>query len=58
MQKSKGRSDRIITYFKNEKRTLVIITVSGILYNTGMAAAPWFEGKLAQYLCDIIGGRR
>ena len=58
MQESKGRSDRIITYFKNEKRTLFIITVSGILYNTGMAAAPWFEGKLAQYLCDIIGGSR
>lgn len=45
-------------YIKPEKRTLCIITVSGIFYNIGMTAGPWFEGRLAQYLCDIIGGNR
>ncbi|MDO4486245.1 MAG: ABC transporter ATP-binding protein [Bacillota bacterium] len=58
MQELKGRTDRILTYFKNEKRILLAVTVSGILYNTGIAAAPWFEGKLAQYLCDILRGSR
>lgn len=53
-----NRPDCIISYFKMEKRTLAAVTVSGIIYDTGMIAGPWFEGKLAQYLCDIIGGKR
>lgn len=50
--------ERIISYFKLEKCTLAAVAVSGILYNIGMTAGPWFEGKLAQYLCDIIGGKK
>lgn len=46
--------DRVISYFKNDKAVLFIITVTGILYNVGMAAGPYFEGKLAQCLYDII----
>lgn len=46
--------DRIISYFKNEKAVLFIVTVTGILYNVGMAAGPYFEGQLAQCLYDII----
>ena len=53
-----NRPDCIISYFKMEKRTLAAVTVSGIIYDTGMIAGPWFEGMLAQYLCDIIGGKR
>lgn len=53
-----SRPDRIGSYFKMEKRTLAVVAVSGIIYDTGMIAGPWFEGKLAQYLCDIIGGKR
>lgn len=49
---------RMSSYFKMEFGTLAVITVSGILYNAGMTAGPWFEGKLAQYLCDILGGTR
>lgn len=47
---------RIISYFRNENRTLAIITATGIFYNIGMTAAPWFEGRLAQCLCDIFAG--
>ncbi len=52
------RPEQIISYFKEEKWILAVITVTGILYNLGMTAGPWFEGKLAQYLCDIIAGKR
>ena len=38
---------RIISYFLNEKRTLAVITATGIFYNIGMTAGPWFEGRLA-----------
>ena len=32
------------------------MTVSGLIYNVGLLAAPWFEGRLAQCLADILGG--
>lgn len=48
--------DRVVSYFKTEKWTLLLVTVSGLLYNAGITVGPWFEGKLAQCLYDIIGG--
>lgn len=45
-------------YFYHEKKFLLIVTLSGILYNIGMIAGPWFDGQLAQYLYDIFGGTR
>ena len=45
-------------YFHRETGLLLVVTVTGILYNIGMVAGPWFEGQLVQYLCDILGGRR
>lgn len=45
-------------YFYHEKKLLLIVTLSGILYNVGMIAGPWFDGQLAQYLYDIFGGIR
>ena len=33
------------------------MTLSGVIYNVGLLAAPWFEGRLAQCLADILGGR-
>ena len=45
-------------YFYHEKKLLLIVTLSGILYNVGMIAGPWFDGQLAQYLYDIFGGTR
>lgn len=50
--------ERITTYFRLEKWTLAVITVTGIFYNAGMTAGPWFEGQLAQRLVDIIAGKK
>lgn len=50
--------DRIGSYFRAEWLTLTFVTISGVLYNVGQLAAPWFEGKLAQCLADILGGKQ
>ena len=54
----KEDTGRVGFYFRREKSLLLVVTVTGILYNVGMVAGPWFEGQLVQYLCDILGGRR
>ena len=51
-------TSRIGYYFRKEKGILLVVTATGILYNIGMVAGPWFEGQLVQYLCDIIALRR
>ena len=48
--------DKIGDYFRIEWLPLVLVTVSGLIYNIGLLAAPWFEGRLAQCLADILGG--
>jgi ATP-binding cassette subfamily B protein len=48
--------NRILSYFKLELWPLTLVTVSGIFYNGGMLAGPYFEGLLAQRLLDIING--
>ena len=48
--------NRVLSYFKAEWRALLIVTVSGLIYNIGLLAGPWFEGRLAQCLADILGG--
>ncbi|MBD9237767.1 MAG: hypothetical protein EGR20_23510 [Alistipes onderdonkii] len=35
---------------------LALVTVSGLICNIGLLAAPWFEGRLAQCLADILDG--
>lgn len=52
-----GRPDRILSYFGQEKAVLLVVTVTGILYNLGMGAGPYFEGQLAQCLYDIFQGK-
>lgn len=57
MRKSKTfRLDRIGSYFRMEWLSLALVTVSGLIYNVGLLATPWFEGRLAQCLADILGG--
>ena len=57
MQNDKDfRPDRIGTYFRIEWLPLALVTVSGLIYNIGLLATPWFEGRLAQCLADILGG--
>ena len=48
----------ILSYFRLETVPLMIVTVSGILYNAGMVAGPYFEGQMAQCLYDIIKGKK
>ena len=50
----RGETDRIAFYFRQEKWVLVVVTVTGILYNVGLAAGPWFEVQMVQCLCDIL----
>ena len=48
--------DSVSAYFKAEWLPLLFVTISGLVYNFGLLAGPWFEGKLAQCLADILGG--
>ena len=50
------RPDQIGDYFRIEWLPLALVTVSGLVYNIGLLATPWFEGRLAQCLADILGG--
>lgn len=57
MQNDKNfRPDRIGAYFRIEWLLLALVTVSGLIYNIGLLATPWFEGQLAQCLADILDG--
>lgn len=50
--------DRIVSYFKLEIFPLAVVTVSGILYNVGLIAGPYFEGQMTQRLFDIMKGKK
>ena len=57
MNNKKGfQANRVLSYFKAEWGTLATVTVSGLIYNIGLLAAPWFEGRMAGRLVDILGG--
>ena len=44
------KTDRVLFYFRKEVWILLAVTITGILYNVGLAAGPWFEGQLVQCL--------
>ncbi len=46
--------DHVTSYFRAEWLTLLIITISGLIYNIGLLAGPWFEGQLAQMLYENL----
>lgn len=50
-------SDKVSSYFKAEWKSLLIVTITGLVYNVGLLAGPLFEGKLAQCLLDILRGK-
>ncbi len=56
MKNKDFRPDSIASYFRLEWLPLLFVTVSGLVYNVGLLAGPWFEGRLAQCLADILGG--
>lgn len=45
---------KLSAYLRHEKGVLALITITGIIYNIGMVAGPWFEGRMAQTLVDIL----
>ena len=56
MRNKRFRPDAIASYFRLEWLPLLFVTLSGLIYNVGLLAGPWFEGQLAQCLADILGG--
>lgn len=50
-----SQPDRLLSYFKAEWSLLLAVTITGVIYNAGLLAGPWFEGKMAQCLFDIYG---
>ncbi len=50
------RPDRIGSYFRMEWLPLTWVTLTGLIYNVGLLAGPWFEGRMAQCLAEILGG--
>ena len=57
VKKSAGfQPDKVLSYFKAEWKVLLAVTVSGLIYNIGLLAGPWFEGKMTGCLVDILKG--
>lgn len=48
--------NRVLSYFKAEWRALLIVTVSGLIYNIGLLTGPWFEGTMTRYLVEVLNG--
>lgn len=51
------KKDQILYYFKNQWSVLLAVTFSGLIYNLGLLAGPWFEGRMTGCLVDILGGK-
>ena len=58
MSKQTFTPNKIISYFKTERVVLLIVTVSGLIYNLGLLTGPWFEGRMTGCLIDILNGRK
>lgn len=50
------QSDRIRSYFQKEWKVLLAVTASGLIYNLGFLAGPWFEGQMTGCLVNILKG--
>ena len=51
------KKDQILYYFKNQWSVLLAVTFSGLIYNLGLLAGPWFEGRMTGCLVNILGGK-
>lgn len=51
------QADHIFSYFRLEWKALLVVTISGLIYNLGLLAGPWFEGKMTGCLVDILEKR-
>lgn len=52
-----SEKDQILYYFKTQWTVLLAVTISGLIYNLGLLAGPWFEGRMTGCLVDILGGK-
>ena len=50
------RPNRELSYFQEEWKTLFFVAFSGLIYNLGLLAGPWFEGKMTGKLVDLLSG--
>ena len=50
------KKNQILYYFKTQWPVLLAVTISGLIYNLGLLAGPWFEGRMTGCLVDILGG--
>lgn len=44
----------LLSYIKKEKRVLLIVTITGLIYNIGLLAGPYLEGKMSATLVNIL----
>ena len=58
MNDNSFRPNRVGSYFKAEWAVLLAVTVSGLLYNLGLLAGPWFEGQMAGCLISVLRGEK
>ena len=52
------RPDHIMDYFRKEWAVLLAVTISGLIYNLGLLASPWFEGRMTGCLVEILNGSK
>ena len=57
MKHKRFQPDRVLSYFQMEWKVLLIVTISGLIYNLGLLAGPWFEGQMTECLVNILQGR-
>ena len=55
--KKRFEPQKIGAYFRAEWAALGLVTASGLIYNLGLLAGPWFEGKMAGRLIDCLNGQ-
>ncbi len=55
--KKRFEPQKIGAYFRAEWAALGVVTVSGLIYNLGLLAGPWFEGRMAGRLIDCLNGQ-
>lgn len=48
--------EKITSYFSAQRPILLVITITGLVYNIGLLAGPYYEGQMAQCLLDISRG--
>ena len=56
MEKRRFTANQISSYFRTEWKVLLLVTFSGLIYNLGLLAGPWFEGQMTGCLVKVLQG--